>query len=54
MGVCTGGKCSDLFVAHVDPFHGAVSAKRVGKSVERVARKTVDAFDAGVLQGFHD
>jgi len=54
MGIGSGGECGGLFVAHVDPFHGAVSAKGVGKSVERVAGETIDAFDASDLQGFDD
>ena len=37
MRVGTGGEGGHLFVAHVDPLHGAVSAQRIGKPVERVA-----------------
>jgi hypothetical protein len=31
MRVGASGECGDLFVAHVDPLEGAVSAQRIGE-----------------------
>ncbi len=54
VGFGSGGEGSDLFVADVRPLEGAIFADSVGEAVEGISRKAVDAFDACVLEAFHD
>src|SRR6185436_12942268 len=46
MGLGSGGERRRLLVADGDPLHGFAATNRIGDSVQRVARDTVDSLDA--------
>ena len=53
-GLAAGGEGGGFLVADVNPFELRVDAQRIGESVERVTRDSVDALDSAGYEGIDD
>jgi hypothetical protein len=53
MGLCTRGEGGGFFVSHVNPSNLGLRSNRVGDSIQRVARESINALNASTRESLN-